>query len=194
MTYKDYNVPRGTIEKYIELLKLWNKKINLVSYIDEEELINRHILDSLQLISFIRKEDVVFDLGSGAGFPGLMLSYAGVKEVHLVEKITKKASFLVSASSLSENKVIVHNNSIEDIRPEYCDIITSRALASLESIFDLSKNLAKKNTKYILLKGRNVEEELKKALEKWNFKYIIYPSKTSSDGSILEISQLIKNE
>jgi 16S rRNA (guanine527-N7)-methyltransferase len=70
-----YNVPRGTIESYVELLQKWNSKINLVSYKDDEELYQRHIIDSLQLKKYIQDEEEVLDLGSGAGFPGLFLSY-----------------------------------------------------------------------------------------------------------------------
>ena len=70
MPYKNYDVPRGTMEAYINLLFTWNEKINLVSIKNNDELMERHILDSLQLIEYIDKEQVVFDIGSGAGFPG----------------------------------------------------------------------------------------------------------------------------
>lgn len=185
MDYK--NVPRGTIEKYIELLLTWNKKINLVSVVDKKELIDRHILDSLQLVDYIDKTEVVFDIGSGAGFPGLMLSYGGIKEVNLVEKTEKKADFLTVAASISENKVNVFNRNVKEIRIKECDVITARGFASLENILSFTNNLAKKNTRYILQKGRNIEEEIKKASEKWSFQYIIHKSKTSEDGCILEL-------
>ena len=193
MTYKKYNVPRGTMEQYIELLLKWNKKINLVSIKNEQELIERHVLDSLQLIDYIDKSKVIFDIGSGAGFPGLMLSYAGAKEINLVEKISKKASFLRVAATLSKNKVNVYNQAVENIEAKNCDIITARGLASLDNIFTLTTSIRKKNTQYILQKGRNIEEEIKNALEKWSFKYIIHQSKTSADGYILEVEQLETN-
>jgi 16S rRNA (guanine527-N7)-methyltransferase len=189
MDYK--NVPRGTIDKYIELLLAWNKKINLVSIVDEQELIDRHILDSLQLVDYIDESEVVFDIGSGAGFPGLILSFAGVKEVNLVEKTVKKADFLAVAASLSENKINVINRNVRELKVESCDVITARAFASLEDILFLTKGIAKKNTRYILQKGRNVEEEIKKASKKWTFQYIIHKSKTSADGCVLELK---KNE
>lgn len=187
MDYK--NVPRGTIDKYMDLLLTWNKKINLVSIMDKQELIDRHVLDSLQLLDYIDESEVVFDIGSGAGFPGLMLSYGGIKEVNLVEKIEKKADFLTVAASLSENKVNVLNRNIKEIRVDFCDVITARGFASLENILSFTKNIAKKNTRYILQKGRNVEEEIKKASEKWSFQYIIHKSETSEDGCILELKQ-----
>ena len=194
MDYSDYNVPRGTIEKYIDLLLLWNKKINLVSIKNKQELIDRHILDSLQLMSYIDENQVVFDIGSGAGFPGLMLSYAGVKTVNLVEKISKKADFLTVAASLSNNRIVIHNKAVETISADICDVITARGFASLENIFLLTENIAKQNTKYLLQKGKNIEEELKNASAKWSFEYIIHKSKTSDDGSILELGQLRKHE
>ena len=191
MKYSDI-VPRGTIEKYLELLVHWNQKINLISFKSREELIERHVEDSLQLLEYIDKNDVVFDIGSGSGFPGLILSFAGIKEINLVEKNAKKVSFLTVASALSKNIIHVHNNLIENLIIDKCDVITARGLASLEDIFTATSHI--KNGKYILLKGKNIENEIKKALFKWSFQYILYPSKISSDGCILEVKRLKKNE
>lgn len=193
MIYENYNVPRGTIEKYIELLSHWNKKINLVSIKNTQELIDRHIIDCLQLINHIEKTQVVFDIGSGAGFPGLMLSYAGIEEVNLIEKINKKVNFLRVAATLSTNKVNIHNQKVENIHSEKCDIITARGFSSLEEIFELTSGIKKSHTKYILQKGKNLNQEIKNALEKWNFEYIIHPSITSNDGYILEVVKLRAN-
>lgn len=193
MVYEKYNVPRGTIEKYIDLLLSWNKRINLVSISNQEELIDRHILDSLQLKNYIKDDEIIYDIGSGAGFPGMMLSYAGTKEVHLVEKVNKKANFLIAASSISPQKVFVHNESIEDIKAEKCDIITARGFASLENILQSTNHLISEETRYVLLKGKNIESEIKKALENWSFEYILYKSKTSEDGNIIEIRKVKKN-
>ena len=187
MVYK--NVPRGTIDQYIELLWNWNKKINLVSVKDRQELMERHILDSLQLMDYIDQNQVVFDIGSGAGFPGLMLSYAGVKKVNLVEKISKKASFLAVAATLSPNKINIYDQAIEAISSNICDVITARGFSSLENILSLTQGIAKKNTKYILQKGKNIEEEIKNASEKWDFQYILHKSKTSEDGCVLELEK-----
>lgn len=192
MRYDNFNVPRGTIENYINLLKIWNAKINLVSFKTEEELINRHVLDSLQLIKYICKEEEVFDIGSGAGFPGLMLSYAGVKKVSLVEKVAKKAAFLNVASCLSEGKVKVYNQDVETLEVGKCDLITARGFADLETIFKITSNLTGKKTRFLLLKGRNVKNEEKKASENWSFECIMHESETSEDSCILEIRNLIK--
>lgn len=194
MNYKEYKVPHGTIENYIDLLLEWNQKINLISIKNKQELIDRHILDSLQLTKHIQEDEVVFDIGSGAGFPGLMISYAGIKKVHLVEKVGKKASFLMVAASLSNNYVEVHNIAAEKITTTKCDVITARGFSSLEGIFDATSNIVQKNTRYLLQKGKKLDEEIKNALEKWSFKYIIHKSDTSDEGYILEVEHLSKNE
>lgn len=186
------NVPRGTMEDYVNLLLEWNKKINLISFKNVEELATRHIYDSLELLNYISKDSIIYDLGAGAGFPGLMLSFAGVKEVHLVEKINKKANFLRVASLISKNKVIVHNSLVEDLEIKQCDVICARGFAELDKIFSISKNVHHLNPKFILLKGKKVEEEIKKALENWNFEYIIHKSELSEQGCILEINKLNK--
>lgn len=192
MDYEIYNVPRGTIEKYIELLLEWNKKINLVATDSKEEIEKRHIVDSLQIAKFIKPDEIVFDIGSGAGFPGLMISYAGIKNVNLVEKITKKANFLISASSLSSNIVKVYNQDIRTIITEKCDVITARALASIEEILELTQNLKQLSTRYILLKGKNAKDEIKKALVNWDFQYILHDSITSDEGKIIILEQVNK--
>lgn len=193
MDYDFKNVPRGTIEKFLEKILLWNTRINLVSFKNEQELIDRHVLDSLQLIDYLDPEQIIFDIGSGAGFPGIILSYAGIKEINLVEKIAKKADFLRVVAAISPNKVNIFDQAIETIHTDKCDVITARGFAALEKIFTLTQNLAKTNTKYLLLKGKNVKEEIKNASINWDFEYIIHNSKTSEDGYILEIEHLRKH-
>lgn len=187
---ESYNVPHGTIEKYIELLLSWNKKINLISPKNTNELIERHVLDSLQLLNYIDSDDIVYDLGSGAGFPGLMLSFGGIKKVNLIESNSKKASFLTVAATLSNNKIKVYNQNIKSIESTTCDIITARAIAPLKEIFELSSHLVAPKTKYFLLKGINITSEINNALDKWNFEYIIHKSKTSKEGCVLEVQKL----
>ncbi len=194
MLFEEWGVPCGTIENYIKLLYEWNEKINLVSFATRKELINRHIIDSLQLSKYINKNEVVFDIGSGAGFPGLMLSYAGVREVHLVEKIEKKANFLFVAGCLSLDKVCIHNCNASEIDAEKCDVIVARGLAALDVIFSSTYNLNKKDTRYLLLKGQNIANEIKNALVKWSFNYIMHPSISSEEGCVLELTHLKLND
>lgn len=192
MDYDSFNVPRGTMENYISLLKAWNRKINLVSFKTEDELISRHILDSLQLKKYIDSEEVVFDIGSGAGFPGLMLSYSGIKKIILVEKSAKKAAFLNAAASLSFQKIEVCNKNLKELVAKDCNVITARGFAELDSIFNFTNNLIEKETRFLLLKGKNIENEIKKASKTWNFECIMNKSETSEDGCVLEIRSLAR--
>ncbi len=186
------NVPHGTIDRFIDLLTQWNKKVNLVSNSSINELYDRHIKDSLQLTNFIKEDEIIYDLGSGAGFPGIILSYVGIKEVNLIEKITKKANFLRVASSLSSNKIIIHNCAVEDVKSTKCNVITARGFAELNKIFEISYHLISPVSRFVLLKGKKVEDEIKNALENWQFEYIIEQSQTSEDGKILIVKNLIR--
>lgn len=192
MIYEEL-VLRGALKHYIDLLLEWNKKMNLVSVKNREELIERHVLDSLQLMEYLDKEEIVYDIGSGAGFPGMVLSYAGMKNMNLVEVNQKKASFLKVASCISPNPVIIHNVSSEMLKNVVCDVIVSRAVASVSDIFNLSKGIYGAKTRYLLQKGKNVKNEIESALKIWNFDYTIYNSKTSLDGCILLVENLKGN-
>jgi 16S rRNA (guanine527-N7)-methyltransferase len=192
MIYEEL-VLRGALKHYIDLLLEWNKKMNLVSVKSREELIERHILDSLQLMEYLGKEEIVYDIGSGAGFPGMVLSYAGMKNMNLVEVNQKKASFLKVASCISPNPVTIHNISSEMLKNVVCDVIVSRAVASVSDIFNLSKGIYRAKTRYLLQKGKNVKNEIESALKLWNFDYTIYNSKTSLDGCILLVENLKGN-
>lgn len=176
--------------EYQKLLLKWNKSINLISPSTSDEIFERHILDSLQLLNFIKNKNVsIIDLGSGAGLPGIILSIAGVKKVTLIESDARKAAFLLQASRLSDEKTEIINDRIENISGLKCDIITSRAFASLEKIFAFAKNIALKD-KYLLHKGATYEQEIADAEKHWLFKSKVHDSITSNYGKILEIVML----
>lgn len=188
------NIPRETIEalkKYQSLVLKWNKAINLVSCNTEIEFWTRHILDSLQLIKYIKNlNSHIVDIGSGAGLPGIVLSIAGVKNVTLIESDERKVAFLLQATKCSNNKINIINDRIENIVLE-CDILTSRAFASLEKIFAYTKNIVVKD-KYLLLKGQGYQEEIDNVKKKWLFYHLTYDSMTSNNSKIIEISNLEK--
>jgi 16S rRNA (guanine527-N7)-methyltransferase len=182
------------IEKFVQLLSKWRLKMNLVKYNDLEELYSRHILDSLQLLNYINDKDVaITDLGSGAGFPGLILSFAGIRQINLVEANAKKCSFLKQAASISSKKITCYNQRIEDTEDVKTDIITSRALAPLSDLLKYAENFYAPSCKLLFLKGENLSLEIKEAELNWQFEYTIYPSITSNGGSIIEIGKLRKN-
>lgn len=186
------NVPRGTLfENYAALLVKWNQTINLVAKTTLDDLFVRHIEDSAQLYKLLDPEDVVVDLGSGAGLPGMILSYMGVREVYLVESDKRKAAFLYEASRISPNKVMIINDRIENATNLQPAVITARALASLTKLLEFAVNIGF-TKKCLFLKGKNYQSEIDEAQIKYNFKYNVYNSTTENNSCILEIREIKK--
>ena len=174
---------------YRDLLLKWNKSINLISPKTTSEILQRHLLDSIQLLKFIdNKEISIIDLGSGAGLPGIILSIAGEKKVTLIESDSRKASFLLQASRLSPGKIEIINDRVENVSLK-CEIVTSRAFADLNKILDLSKNIEVVD-KYLLHKGKTYKEEIVEAEKHWLFNSKVHDSITSDYGKILEITDI----
>lgn len=168
------HVSCGTFEKleiFENLVKTWNEKINLVSRQDVSALWTRHIVNSAALYRFVKNSRTIIDLGSGAGFPGIVLSILGVKNAYLVESNFKKSLFLKEASKISDNNIYVLNERIEKIHLEdYSGVIVSRAFAKIGEILSLTKSTDKE---YFLLKGIKASEEISEALKLWDFEYKI---------------------
>ena len=169
-----------------ELLKA-NKKHNLISKSTEKVIWNRHILDSAQLVKFIDfSTGSLSDLGSGAGFPGLILAlFNKNKDFHvkLYEKSPVKRSFLKDISERLSIKIEVCGNVYEDFIDT--DYIVSRAFKKLEAIIQVSREIAKKSHKLIILKGQNAQEDLKKAFNKEKYDYKLEKSITNEDSKII---------
>ena len=194
-----YNVSRETIadlETFQNLVLEWNKKFNLISKSSEKDIWKRHILDSLQLINYIDTEDkTLYDFGSGAGFPGVVLAIFAKHNlpnlnITLIESIKKKAHFLEEVKNALGLNVNIINDRIEKIKLKKSDIITSRALAALENLFEYAIPFSKKDTKLIFPKGISWQVELENAQKKWNFTYDKIPSETSEEGVILIVKNL----
>ena len=133
-------------------------------------------------------------MGTGAGLPGLVLCISGCKHVTLVDSNGKKINFLnlVKKEMNLSAKIILER--LENINNVKFDIITSRALASLNKLFSYSQKFMKKNTLLIFLKGKTVNEELKEAQKKWIFQFQKHKSISDSRGTILIIKNLKKND
>lgn len=196
---KKYNVSHETYEKlknYQALVLEWNSKFNLISKSTETTIWERHIVDSLQLIKYITNEDkILLDLGSGAGFPGVVLAIACQEiypdlQINLVESIGKKTAFLHAVNEQLNLNMEIHQERIEKLNIGKVDVITSRALAALPKLLDYAKPFCKKETRLILPKGENWSLENDEALMKWLYKYEVYNSDTSDVGKILRISDL----
>lgn len=182
------------LENYVKLLLEWNNKINLIGKSTINDLWNRHIVDSAQLIKFLNEEELknckCADFGTGAGFPGIVLSILGVKNMTLIEKSIRKCNFLREAVKFSSNKINILNKNISDVKTKKFDIIFSRALASLDELLFMVRPFIKNNTKCIFLKGKKIEEELAETKKHHNFEYELFDSETSGDGKIIIIKIL----
>jgi 16S rRNA (guanine527-N7)-methyltransferase len=181
------DVSRGVFLEYQKLLLKWNKAINLISKNSEQEIWERHIIDSVQLINYIDFSDHVIDIGSGAGFPGIALSIAGVKHVTLIESDSRKVVFLRQAAKLSTNKIEIIEEKLSENFIGECDVLTCRGFSSIDNIFRLTRGL-KIRKKIILLKGESYKEEIIKAQKDWLFNIKLHDSLTSEKGKILEIT------
>jgi 16S rRNA (guanine527-N7)-methyltransferase len=200
---QDYsNVSRETfekLEKYVELVLKWQKSVNLISNSTISQIWERHVCDSVQLINLMDiNNNKFFDIGSGAGFPGLVLAIILQEKnpeavVELVESDRKKCLFLNEVKRQLGLNVKISNQRIENLDDNKYDVITSRALASLDKLFDYVYRFCDLDTKLIFPKGENFEKEILDAKENWVFSCKIEVSKTNDKAVVLIIENLHKN-
>ncbi len=173
---------------YVKLLLKWNDKINFIGKSTEDIIWDRHIKDSLQLMKFIKKQEIIMDFGTGAGFPGMVISIAGENKVILVEKNSKKCAFLRQVKLATNSCAIIKNCTIEETKDNNVDTITCRAFASLVKIFEISAGY---KAKLLLLRGANYKNEIEEALaNNWRFNLQVHPSETCEESAILIIDQI----
>ena len=179
------------LQIFQELVQKWNKAINLISESSIQNFWGRHILDCLQLIEYIDNRKIhLTDIGTGAGFPGIVLSIAGEAQVSLIEADLRKCIFLEKAAKISNNNIQIINQRIEKTEIN-CNILTCRAFSSLNTLFDYTENIVVQD-KLLLLKGKSYLFEIEEAKKNWLFDCIVNPSITSKESKILEISNLTK--
>ncbi len=191
-------VSRETFERvsgYLDLLDRWRERINLIGPGEGRHLWRRHVLDSLQLVEQISSEDKsVADLGSGAGFPGLILACALAERsgasVTLVEKSPRKSEFLRAAGKELGLPVSVLTIRLEDAPGALFDVVTARALAPLPKLLGFAASWLKPSGKALLMKGRDTEAELAEAREAWTFDLSTLDSQSSPEGRVLRVSSL----
>lgn len=179
--------PRETLLKYEALLKKWNKAINLVSRSTLDSFFARHIEDSMQLINYLDENWRIIDIGSGGGLPAIVLSIVGF-QVTMIESDSRKAAFLAQAGRLGNQPEIL-NDRVENLHNLSCDVITARAFASLNKIFEYSKHITVKE-KYLLHKGERYQQEIEEAKLNWDFDVILHDSVVEPKGKILEITNV----
>jgi 16S rRNA (guanine527-N7)-methyltransferase len=173
------------------LLVKWQARINLVSATTLDDLWRRHMLDSAQLLPLLPAGTTsLVDLGSGAGFPGLVLAILGVPEVHLIESDRRKCVFLGEAARAGGVSPIIHNSRIESIEGVTAGLVTARACAPLDRLLTYAQKFLWHDGKALFLKGAAVEEELAGARKNWQMEVERFPSASDPTGCILRIGQV----
>jgi len=186
------------LDRFVETLLTWQRRINLIAPATIPQLWTRHVADSLQLVGLAPGARVWVDLGSGGGFPGLVIAcaLAGKPDavVHLVESNTKKAAFLREARRITGSPAVVHAVRIEyfvDTFRDHVDIVTARALVSLRKLYDHSAPLLERGAQGLFPKGQDLEAELTEASKYWNINDIrLVPSRTDRTGRIVVVPGL----
>jgi len=189
-----FNVSRETRDRlaaYAELLAKWNPVINLVSKTTLGAAWERHFADSAQLHALLPPDTQrLVDLGSGAGFPGLVLAVLGVPEVHLVESDVRKAAFLREVARVTAAPVTVHAARAEMVSLPPADVVSARALAELDELLPLAMRFLKPGGVCLFPKGRTAADELTRARLSWNMRAEEFPSRTDPSGTILRLSDI----
>jgi 16S rRNA (guanine527-N7)-methyltransferase len=191
---EQFNVPRetlGLLDRYEALLQDWQLRMNLVGPSTLPLIWSRHFADSAQLLPIGGTSKSWLDIGAGAGFPGLVLALLDPGcRITLVESIAKKCRFLnevVEQLALGD-RVIVENRRIETLPRQKFDIITARALASLEQLFEWGVPYAGSGTHWLLPKGARVADELASAARRFVFEHHLVPSLTDPDARIVVVT------
>jgi 16S rRNA (guanine527-N7)-methyltransferase len=197
-----FSVSRETIERlklYESLLQKWQKTINLVAPSTLAQIWHRHFADSAQLVALARPDARLWvDLGSGAGFPGLvaaiMLPPDSKTRVILVESDSRKAAFLREAARAMSVSVDILPVRIESaptrITLPLVDVVSARALAPLDHLLELVEPLLQPSASALFMKGRDVNKELQLTEKKWFFDYTLRSSMTDPDAQIIHLTNL----
>lgn len=188
-TYEKINIVVGVLDK-------WRKTHNLIGPMERARLWRRHILDSLQVYQYRDKDALKWiDLGSGAGFPALIMACASAdseEKFTLVEAAGKKCAFLRVAAREANLNISVENSRIEAVSRETFNHVTSRALASLPQLYEYSERFLANKASCVFLKGKEVMQEIESAQSDWAFDYQLHESFSHTEGRILVVKGLTR--
>ena len=191
----ELGVSRETLERldrYVSLLDEWRQKLNLVGPKEMDHVWARHVYDSAQLIPLIKPGSSIIDIGSGAGFPGLVLAAQAAETggtVRMVESVGKKCAFLSTVISELGLPARAISGRIESLEPDSVGYITARALAPLPKLIGYAAPWIDRGATALFFKGSSWREELTAAQEYWTLAYEAIPSRTNETGIILEIKE-----
>jgi len=183
------------LKTYLNLIKIWQKKFNLISQNSFKSVWKRHFLDSYQILKLIGNKKSILDIGSGAGFPAIVCAICSNNNFDLVEANKKKCAFLNKVKNIIDVKnIFIHHSRVENLKiiKDY-DYISARAVTSLDKLLKYSlKFCKKKKTQCIFLKGKTVYKEVEIAEKKFIFNIKFVKSITNSKGKILLIKNIKK--
>ena len=203
LTYKDFKVKTDInderlekLKTYFNLIKIWQKKFNLISQKSFESIWERHFLDSYQILKLIGNKKRILDIGSGAGFPAIVCAICSNNNFDLVEINQKKCNFLNEVKDIIGIKnIFIHHSRIENLKIiNNFDYISARAVTSLDKLLKYSFKFYKNGMYCIFLKGKTVSKEIEIAKKKFVFDFKSVNSITNKDGKILLITNIKKKK
>lgn len=181
------------LDRFVAHFLKWQQVVQLVAPSTLNALWTRHIADSLQLLPDIESAKEIVDVGSGGGFPGLVLAIAAPsKKFHLVESDTRKASFLREAARIADAPVTVYAERVESVAKRIATdihMVTARAFAPLSKLLELTEDFLRAGAKGVFLKSQDIDDELTTAAKSWNVNYQLRNSLTDPRGRILLIDK-----
>ncbi len=194
------NEDLGRLRAYVTLLEKWQAKINLVGADSLNDVWRRHILDSAQLGPLLPPDaKIIADIGSGAGFPGLVLailarSTQSSREFHLIESNERKCAFLREANRITGAGAKIHHSRAEKLPDLSADVIISRAVASLDELLEYADSILKKDGQCLFLKGKKWREDLTQAKKNWIINESTIQSLSDSSGMILKLEAIARRD
>ncbi|WP_240476629.1 16S rRNA (guanine(527)-N(7))-methyltransferase RsmG [Geminicoccus roseus] len=188
-------VSRETLDRlrqWVDLLELWQQRINLVAASTLLDPWRRHVLDGGQILRHAHGAEVWADLGTGPGVPGMILAIMGVRQMHLVESDQRKVAFLREAARITGTEVEIHAVRIEQARLPKLDVVTARALAPLGKLLDLAAPHMNGDTIALFAKGQALPTELTDAARHWHMRQDVLPSLSDPRGNILRVCEVVR--
>ena len=197
---EDIGVSRETfrrLERFAELLRNWSSALNLVSRRTLDDIWNRHFLDSAQLLPLAsrRGPESWADLGSGGGFPGMVIAILALEQlpglsVSLIESNARKCAFLENVSRETSTPVRVFNVRAEGMGAAGFDVVSARAVAPLTDLIPLATRILQRRGVCLFLKGRGHAREVAEARKTWDFSLSGFPSLTDGEARILAVERI----